>query len=216
VEANKVELLADLNLVSENSSQLQVGLNNVVGNVAAFPKKEKKRFLTGEDWHAIDGKCNDPAYPSNAPEEIEKAVNLNLVGLYIGPVTWYSEIEFVQYDDDDYWWEKNENDPTPNDFIIDYHEWRVWGIGNSGGYAVFCIENDEMNYYLANAEYEAKRYEPILGKTFININMWFDFIPCVDCSNPKMWRGNGLYGKKNIRNDVAAKKLGPCEEQLGG
>lgn len=209
--ANKVELLADLNLVSENSSHLQVGLNNVVGTASQVLPIGPKTFQPGDDWKADEGKCSNPSYPSSGAEEVAKYANWNLVGMFQQQAgVWYSDISTIGYMDDDYWHFENENDPNPGDNIIDYHLWKAYG----SSYEIMCLEHNEMNYYLRNAEFEAKRYEPILHKTFLNIDMWYDFSPntedlLINALGLQIWGGIGTYGKKNIDYRYL-KELGPC------
>lgn len=210
LQANKVELLADLNLVSENSSQLQVGLNNMVGTASQVLPNGTKSFNQGEDWKADKGKCNDNYFPSNGAKEVAKYANWNLVGLLQQQAgVWYSDIQKVEYTWDEYWFDLNAIDPNPGDEIVDFHLWKAYG----SSYEIMCLEHNEMNYYLGNTEYEAKRYEPILHKTFLNIDMWFDFTAGNDLLlsplGSKIWSGVGTYGKKNLGRTFL-KELGNC------
>lgn len=198
---NKSELFVDLYLKSENNSQLVVGFTNVVGSNSGYIIEYKKTFKPGENWNAVKGKCENPNYPSNGAKEVQKAVNWNLVPAEEAG-TWYDNLTTIFYHTDDYWFANNEND-TQYDGIMDKHEWYVCQ------HKKYCLQYYEMNYYLGNAEYEAKRYE-IDGKKFISILMNPTMIACVDCCVPEMWLGEGNYGIKHI-NRPNFKELGPCE-----
>ena len=244
LKTNKVELLADLNLVSENSSQIVVELNNLIGSASIGIGSNIKTFVAGDNWKANLGKCNDPGNPGNAPKEIAKYANFNLVGLAAQAGIWYSSFEDVYYDQEDYanWFKQNPNDPHPGDYIVDYFQWRIDGcndfaappyfdsckdsdieipvkildpntdeiVDNPAYLDAFCIDWPEMNYYLANAQYEAKKYEPILQKVFLNIEM--DFNTTVNWPEDYYywWKGTGKYGKKNVDHSRVVKELGPC------
>jgi hypothetical protein len=211
VEANKVELLADLNLVSENSSQMQISLINIVGTASQVLSNGTKSFKPEDDWNALAGKC-DSYNHSNAPKQIAKYANWNLVGLFQQQAgVWYSDIQEVYYPEDDYWFGLNQNDPNPGDEIIDFHLWSAYG----NSYEIMCIEHNEMNYYLANAQYEAKRYEPILHKSFLHIEMYGEFTTGTNfLQNPdghKRWGGIGTYGKRNYDRPYEKHiELGDC------
>jgi hypothetical protein len=72
-----------------------------------------------------------------------------------------------------------------------------------------CIDYPEMNYYLANAEAEAQKFEPILDKTFMHMEMGFDFtlLPHQDYY---FWTGKGTYGKKQFDYTRLTSDIGPC------
>jgi hypothetical protein len=245
-KTNKAELLADLNLVSENSSQIQIQLNNLMGTASAGISPNTKSFVAGDNWKANYGKCNDPENPSNAPQQIAKYANWNLVGLFQQQAgVWYSDFVEKYYDqeDNDNWFRLNPNDPFQADFVIDYFQWKFDGcdefyppnsyfydkcwedipempmrieangeiITNPEVTNVFCIDWPEMNYYLANAQYEAKKFEPILNKVFLNIEMdWGAWINVNSATYASYWWGIGKYGKKNVDITRVVQQLGPC------
>jgi hypothetical protein len=70
------------------------------------------------------------------------------------------------------------------------------------------IDYPEMNYYLANAEAEPQKFEPIINKTFLHMSMWHDG---VICGTHKQWYGIGTYGSLNVDYSRLTEDLGPCE-----
>ncbi len=133
---------------------------------------------------------------------------------------------YSDYPESSNWFAVNPNDPNPGDWIIDYFEWKLDACDEfAGGYGydpcdgnelprriegpdgepidnpdfidAMCIDYPEMNYYLANAESEALKFEPILNKEFLHIEMDF-YAPLLPNEYYYSWWGKGAYAKKML------------------
>ena len=234
-ETNKKEMFVDIELVSENSQQIQVGMTNVVGFFSAIPYNGNLSFGTGEDWKASFGKCDGTILQIGAPEIIASYTTWNVGVVNSQPGVWYDGQRKVDYNNEDYttWYGINPNDPTiSGDYILDYfmwyadfcngindlcesHEVMIWEsyvdqIYTSEFINVMCIEYDEMNYYLANAESEALKYETILSKEFLHFEMFYEEELAIDDINPS-WHGFGTYGVKIVDKSRVPKTLASCK-----
>ncbi len=234
---NKKEMFVDLYNVSENSQEFQVGVTNVVGFFPTVIWPNTATFGPGDDWKANYGKCDGTHPESNAPKKIASYAtwNVGINNLEVG--TWFSDYEKVYYSDDPEnanWFATNPNDPNPGDWIIDYFEWQLdwcmdiecedgalpyyvedefgeWEV-NPAFEDVFCIDYPEMNYYRKNAESEALKFEPILQKEFILMEMDFDAILDETLVNYRdFWWGRGTYAKRNFDISRGPKLLEACK-----
>jgi len=73
----------------------------------------------------------------------------------------------------------------------------------------FCIDYPEMNYYLANAETEALRHEPLLNKKFLHMSMGYSGSTYPQESYAQWW-GRGTYAKRYIDKTRLVLELAPC------
>ncbi len=187
------------------NGQNSIGVNTIVGNYNNSLPSGSFSFEFGDDWNAFSGKCDDPYNPSNGGNEVAIATNIN-VGTSSSIINpwFFTNIEnfeynsFEDYNTGYYWVELNENDLNPGDDIMDYHLWKA----HSSSDDVMCLEYDEMNYYLANAEYEALRIEPFLNKTFMHMNIVPSVVPGTGINGSPsgfaVWVGDGKYGVKHL------------------
>lgn len=207
---NKSEIFVDLQILNENSNSLEFEVINVISVFNPSMLWQQKSFGQGDDWHAVQGSCTDGSNPSNAADQVGRYTQWNLAAiqsLSIGE--WFSDFQEIPYhtEDEETWFSLNSNDPMPGDDVIDYFEWKKYGY--DGGYYVFCIEYDEMNYYLGNAETEAQKYESILNKELMHFEMFSDLIPGEN--TPLLWTGYGEYAKRNIDLSRVIYQLSPCQ-----
>ena len=232
---NKKEMFVDMYNVSENSQEFQVGVTNVVGFFPTVIWPNTATFGPGDDWDAIQGKCDGTSQNELATYKIASYAtwNVGINNLELG--TWFSDIEYIsftEYPEVLIWFGANPNDPETGDWIIDYFEWwaefcdddkwpcypgniNMWEDKDNKVYSkeyleIMCIEWDEMNYYLANAEAECLKFEPILNKEFIYLSM--SYTKVYQYLYRLSWNGGGQYAKKNMDYSRLTKKLASCNK----
>ncbi len=148
------------------------------------------------------------------------------------------------YEDQETWYGLNSNDATPGDWVDDYFMWKVDGCneftndpfyfdpcdGNETPTRIFdqiqgsiinpvwldlwCIKSSDMNYYLHNAEFIAKKWENELSgnKKFLHIDIWYRWNPTDNNDTYRHdWEGLGIYAQRNYRPPFEKhKELGSC------
>lgn len=228
---NKKEMFVDMYNVSDNAQEFQVGVNNVVGIYPIISLPDQLSFEQGDDYESYEAPTKIGSYAS-----WNVGINYATPFIWYSEI----EFKEYNKDDEDVWFGLNPNDLIPNDWIIDYFEWWIDGCDHTGDICsgneiptrfwvndgspegghwetnpawtdANFIEWEEMNYYLANAQTEALKFEPILNKEFLTMEMTFKFVPSIPSQNAAWWFGTGKYAKKNVDYSRLTKALAPCK-----
>jgi len=187
--ADKELKLVDVYLIS---GQNKIGVTSVVGDLTSVASSfwlTSVSFTSGQNWKGIGGNCAGTAsVQKNGATEIGRLTNWNLAPHSVNASYSLTDIQIHDIFPADYpdYSNYNPNDPTEDDWVIDYMVW--WldycednsndpcsGVEVEAGIAAYtdalCIEYDELNFYLANVEDYIEDVEDDLTKVFVHTDM---------------------------------------------